>query len=126
MVPPQIVRPDLEGGFPEHIAIIMDGNGRWARRRNLPRVMGHRGTAARAPENTLAGIRAAKDSGLDWVEFDTMLTGDGVPVLYHDDNLQRTTGRDALMENTAFADLASLEAGAWFDHRFHGEPVPSL
>jgi undecaprenyl diphosphate synthase len=42
MVPPQIVRPDLEGGFPEHIAIIMDGNGRWARRRNLPRVMGHK------------------------------------------------------------------------------------
>jgi undecaprenyl diphosphate synthase len=42
MVPSQIVRPDLEGGFPEHIAIIMDGNGRWARRRNLPRVMGHK------------------------------------------------------------------------------------
>ena len=92
----------------------------------LPRVMGHRGAAALAPENTLAGIRAAKESGLDWVEFDTMLTRDGVPVLFHDDNLQRTTGRDALMENTVFADLASLEAGAWFDHRFHGEPVPSL
>ena len=40
--PPRIARPDLPGDFPEHIAIIMDGNGRWARRRKLPRVMGHR------------------------------------------------------------------------------------
>jgi undecaprenyl diphosphate synthase len=28
--------------LPQHIAIIMDGNGRWARRRHLPRVAGHR------------------------------------------------------------------------------------
>ncbi|MCX5657517.1 MAG: undecaprenyl diphosphate synthase family protein, partial [Candidatus Omnitrophica bacterium] len=28
--------------FPQHIAIIMDGNGRWAERRGLPRIMGHR------------------------------------------------------------------------------------
>src|SRR5437763_16866523 len=36
--------------LPEHIAIIMDGNGRWARRRGLPRVAGHR-----------AGIRAVRE-----------------------------------------------------------------
>lgn len=32
----------LEGNMPKHIAIIMDGNGRWAKERNLPRTMGHR------------------------------------------------------------------------------------
>jgi len=31
-----------EGKIPEHVALIMDGNGRWAKKRNLPRVMGHR------------------------------------------------------------------------------------
>ncbi len=38
---PPIQRPDLGGPFPEHLAIVMDGNGRWARRRGLPRVKGH-------------------------------------------------------------------------------------
>ena len=32
----------LEGSIPNHIAIIMDGNGRWARDRSLPRIAGHR------------------------------------------------------------------------------------
>ena len=38
----RVVRPDLGGPFPEHIAIIMDGNGRWAEERGLRRVFGHR------------------------------------------------------------------------------------
>ena len=40
--PKPVVRPDLGGPFPEHIAIIMDGNGRWAEERGLRRVFGHR------------------------------------------------------------------------------------
>jgi len=39
---PTVQRPDLGGPFPEHIAIIMDGNGRWATERGMPRVFGHR------------------------------------------------------------------------------------
>jgi glycerophosphoryl diester phosphodiesterase len=92
----------------------------------LPRVMGHRGAAAVAPENTLAGLRMAAAMGMTWVEFDVMLSGDGVPVLFHDDNLKRITGRKAAMARTPFADLARLEAGAWFAPGFIGEPIPSL
>ncbi len=55
-----------------------------------------------------------------------MLSGDGVPVLFHDDNLKRITGRNALMAETSFAELAELEAGAWFGPGFAGEPIPSL
>ncbi len=93
---------------------------------DLPRVMGHRGAAGAAPENTLAGLRAAAALGMNWVEFDVMLSGDGVPVLFHDDNLKRTTGRDALMAETPFKALADLEAGVWFAPGFAGEPIPSL
>ncbi len=92
----------------------------------LPRVMGHRGAAGAAPENTLAGLRAAAALGMTWVEFDVMLSGDGVPVLFHDDNLKRITGRDALMAETPFAALADLEAGVCFAPGFAGEPIPSL
>jgi undecaprenyl diphosphate synthase len=41
-MPPTIERPDLGGPFPERIAIIMDGNGRWAQGRSLRRIFGHR------------------------------------------------------------------------------------
>ena len=55
----------------------------------LPSLMGHRGAAAVAPENTLAGVRAAKDAGVDWVELDVLLTADGVPVIHHDQDMVR-------------------------------------
>jgi len=92
----------------------------------LPRVMGHRGAAGIAPENTLASLRTAAAMGMTWIEFDVMLSGDGVPVLFHDDNLKRITGRKVAMARTPFAELAKLEAGAWFAPGFIGEPIPSL
>jgi glycerophosphoryl diester phosphodiesterase len=92
----------------------------------LPPVMAHRGAAAHAPENTLAAVRKTAAGGITWIEFDVMLTGDGVPVLFHDDCLERITGRDALMAATRYADLDGLDAGSWFDPAFAGEPVPSL
>ena len=92
----------------------------------LPRVMGHRGAAAWAPENTLASIRKAAELGATWVEFDVMLTGDGRPVLFHDDNLKRLTGLDALMARTPYSRVEGLDAGHWFSPVFAGEPVPTL
>ena len=55
----------------------------------LPLLMGHRGAAALAPENTLAGVRAAKAAGVDWVELDVLSTADAVPVIHHDQTLAR-------------------------------------
>lgn len=92
----------------------------------LPRVMGHRGAAGAAPENTLVGLRAAADQGARWVEFDVMLSGDGVPVLIHDENLKRTTGRNALVARTPLAELRALDAGAWFAPAFTGERIPTF
>ena len=92
----------------------------------LPPVIGHRGAAARAPENTLAALRAAKALGCSWVEFDVRLTADGVPVLCHDRRLDRTTDGSGRIADLAFAAVREYDAGAWFAPAFAGEPIPTL
>ncbi|MBS0221070.1 MAG: glycerophosphoryl diester phosphodiesterase [Proteobacteria bacterium] len=71
----------------------------------LPKVIGHRGAAAYAPENTLESFREARRRGATWVETDVKLTADGVPILMHDASLKRTTGVDRLVSRTKAADL---------------------
>lgn len=84
----------------------------------LPRIMGHRGAKALAPENTLASIKAAAETGVRWVEFDVMLTADGVPVLFHDETLKRTTGASGAMAAAPFAEVRSLDASHGFGRRY--------
>jgi len=71
----------------------------------LPRVIGHRGAMAYAPENTLASFREARRRGASWVEIDVKLTADGVPILMHDPSLERTMGVDRLVALTPRAEL---------------------
>ncbi|HEX6530340.1 MAG TPA: polyprenyl diphosphate synthase [Burkholderiales bacterium] len=51
------------GDVPRHVAIIMDGNGRWARRRRLPRIAGHR----RGAEAVRASVRACDERGIEYL-----------------------------------------------------------
>lgn len=71
----------------------------------LPKVVGHRGAAAYAPENTLESFREAHRRGAPWVEIDVKLTADSVPILMHDASLKRTTGVDRLVAETPARDL---------------------
>lgn len=87
--------------------------------RLLPRWFAHRGGGALAPENTLAGIRLAAHLGYEAVEFDVMLSGDGTPVLIHDETLERTTDGVGRVCDTPDALLFSLDAG-------QGERVPTF
>lgn len=57
-----------------------------------PKVVAHRGYAARFPENTLEALQAAVDCGARNVEVDVQLTSDHIAVLLHDDDLLRTSG----------------------------------
>jgi glycerophosphoryl diester phosphodiesterase len=92
----------------------------------LPAVIGHRGAAGAAPENTLAGIRKAREFGATWVEFDVKLTKDGHAILFHDDRLERTTDGQGAVAATTLAEIRSLDAGGWFGAAFRGEPVPTF
>ncbi|MDI3327208.1 MAG: isoprenyl transferase [Alicyclobacillaceae bacterium] len=58
--PPVSATQPVRGDLPRHVAIIMDGNGRWARRRGLPRVAGHRAGMKAVKEVT----RAADEMGI--------------------------------------------------------------
>lgn len=95
-------------------------------RLNLPKVIGHRGAAAYAPENTLEGIATAADLGVEWVELDVKLTKDGVPILFHDETLDRTTNATGAVAQTTYEEIKQLEAGSWFSDGFAGIKIPTL
>jgi undecaprenyl diphosphate synthase len=59
----RVASPQETGRVPRHVAIIMDGNGRWARAKGLPRAAGHRA----GTENLRNILRAAHDFGIEIV-----------------------------------------------------------
>jgi glycerophosphoryl diester phosphodiesterase len=97
-------------------------------------VIGHRGNAAHAPENTLESFAQALALGADALEFDVRLSRDGVPVVVHDASLLRTTGRPELVADLTLADLGDVDAGgtftpdggATFPYRGAGLTIPTL
>lgn len=93
---------------------------------SVPRIVGHRGARATAPENTLTGIRQAKREGASWVEFDVKLTGDGRAILMHDGTLERTTDGRGEVRRMTLAEIKRLDAGIKKGPAWRGEPVPTL
>ncbi len=77
-------------------------------------VVGHRGNAAHAPENTLESFRQALASGVDALEFDVHATADGQIVVIHDPTVERTTSGRGAVATMRFDDLSRLDAGARF------------
>ncbi len=89
-------------------------------------IIAHRGFSTRAPENTLASMRAAIEAGADAVEFDLHTAACGTPVLFHDAMLSRTTNGVGPLRRRTFAQLRALDAGRWFSPEFAGERIPSF
>jgi glycerophosphoryl diester phosphodiesterase len=89
-------------------------------------VIGHRGAAGHAPENTLVSIVTASSLGATWVEFDVKLTRDGHAILFHDETLERTTNGKGRVADATLAEIKGLDAGSWYQKRFAGEAVPTL
>ena len=89
-----------------------------------PKILAHRGGGVMAPENTLAAMRCGQEYGFTAVEFDVMLSKDGVPVLMHDECFGRTVRATGRVAETMATDLCCMDAGGWFSEQFSGEPVP--
>jgi glycerophosphoryl diester phosphodiesterase len=87
-------------------------------------IAGHRGDRASAPENTIPAIQAALDSSMEFVELDLQKTLDGEAVVLHDETLERTTNGEGLVVERTWAELQSLDAGAWYAPEFAGTGIP--
>ena len=98
-----------------------------------PLVIAHRGYSALAPENTLPSFEYALTAGADLVELDYHHSKDGVPIVIHDYDLDRTTDADeqtgqkkSRVDSMSATDLQRFEAGKWFHARFAGTRLPLL
>lgn len=85
----------------------------------MPGVYAHRGVSAGFPENTLPAFARALELEVEGIELDVHLSADGVPVVIHDETVDRTTDGSGSVANLTAAQLAELDAG-------NGEPVPTL
>jgi len=93
-----------------------------------PPVVAHRGLARLFPENTRASVLGALDAGLRMAEIDVQLSSDGVPVLQHDADLARMSGRAGDLRRLPWSRLKGVkmpEPGR-FGRRFAREPLESL
>lgn len=100
----------------------------------VPTILGHRGAAGEAPENTLASFARGLELGAHILESDVHLTRDGVPVLIHDEAVDRTTPGSGAIRDLTADEVRELDAGFhWSDdggesHPFRGQGlwIPTL
>jgi len=92
----------------------------------LPKIIGHRGACGLAPENTISSLKKASSLNLSCVEVDVKISKDSVPILFHDESLERTTDGVGFCNQHNYLDLRKLDAGKWFDKKFANEKIPSL
>ena len=90
------------------------------------KVIGHRGAAGLAPENTFAGFDLALELGVDGIETDVQKTKDGKLVLFHGERLDRTTNGIGVLQEASWQELQHLDAGSWFDDIYAGQRIPLL
>jgi len=97
------------------------------------RIIAHRGNSCVCPENTLPAFQSALDVKADLVELDYFHSADGVPVVIHDEILDRTTNAEEVLGqpklvvgDLPLSDLRKLDVGIWFDDKFAGTRLPTL
>jgi glycerophosphoryl diester phosphodiesterase len=98
-----------------------------------PLVIAHRGYSTAAPENSLPAFQLAITAGSDLVELDYHHSKDGIPIVIHDYEVDRTTdgvqvwgGKKIRVDQKTAAELQTLDAGKWFDPQFAGVRLPLL
>ncbi len=89
-------------------------------------IIAHRGAAGRAPENTIAAVRAAVEDGADWVEIDVQESLDGEIVVVHDSDLMKLAGVNRKIWDMSLAELQQVDVGSWFADEFSAERIPTL
>ncbi|WBL13673.1 glycerophosphodiester phosphodiesterase [Sutcliffiella sp. NC1] len=89
------------------------------------KIFGHRGAAGTHPENTMISFQQAKKVGADGIELDVQLSSDGVPVVIHDEKVDRTTDGSGFVKDKTMEELKQLNAVFKFK-QFDFCPIPTL
>jgi Glycerophosphoryl diester phosphodiesterase len=92
----------------------------------LPKLIGHRGVKDLCPENTIESISKAFEIGLTYVEVDVKISKDEIPILLHDDKLDRTTNGTGLAINHDYNEIKKLDAGKFFYNKDTNIFVPKI
>ncbi len=87
-------------------------------------IIAHRGASGYAPEHTFAAWDLALEMGAHYIEQDLQMTADGVLIVLHDETLDRTTDCTGQVRFLSFADIASCDAGSWFNAAHPGRARP--
>lgn len=100
----------------------------WQNRADFVPVLGHRGICAKYPENTLVSFEAAIRLGCDLIEFDINITRDGVPVVIHDNTIDRTCiGHTGAVRDYTLAELKQFDfSSPKFADTFRDTKIPTL
>lgn len=89
-------------------------------------VSGHRGYAARFPENTLVSFESALKLPIDMLEFDLHMTRDKEIIMMHDHKVDRTTEGTGLIRTYSLAEIKKLDAGCRKGEEFSGTRIPTF
>ncbi|WP_163969929.1 glycerophosphodiester phosphodiesterase [Oceanobacillus halotolerans] len=89
-------------------------------------IIAHRGASKLAPENTMVAFKLAYQHGAEGIETDVQLTKDNVPILMHDEKINRTTNGEGFIKDLTYKQLQQYDAGKWFHRKFEGSMVPTL
>ena len=89
-------------------------------------IIGHRGAAHDAPENTLTSMKTAWQQKADAVELDLWLSRDGHLVVMHDGDTKRVSGVQGKVAERTWEELQQIEVGNWKSPKFKGERIPTL
>lgn len=89
-------------------------------------ITAHRGSSREAPENTVAAIKKAIEHHADYAEIDIHLTSDGVPIVFHDEDLSRMAGIAKRPNEFTLVELQKIDIGTSFSPKFAGEKIPTL
>lgn len=90
------------------------------------RGIAHRGYSGFAPENTIPAYKAAAQAGFSYCECDIRWTSDDVPVLMHDDTIDRTSDGTGQISQLTLAQAKTYDYGSWFSSAFVGTEIPTL
>ena len=86
----------------------------------------HRGYSFMAPENTLPAYEQAAKMGFKYVECDIVFTKDGIPVLIHDDTIDRTSNGSGEVVNMTLEELRKYDYGYWMGLDYLGTQIPTF